>query len=85
MTDVTDPEIGEAARRLRALIAAREDNRDLVMMGAYRAGTDKVLDTALAHSGQIDGFLQQPRGESVSLAESYSQLAALSAGLGASS
>uniref|UniRef100_UPI0030C765FB FliI/YscN family ATPase n=1 Tax=Erythrobacter sp. Dej080120_24 TaxID=3024837 RepID=UPI0030C765FB len=85
MTDVTGAEIGEAARRLRALIAAREDNRDLVMMGAYRTGTDKVLDTALAHSGQIDGFLQQPRGESVSLAESYAQLAALSAGLGASS
>lgn len=84
MTDVTSPETGEAARRLRALIAAREDNRDLVMMGAYRAGTDKVLDTALAHSGQIDSFLQQPRGESVTLAESLEQLRDLGVGLGAS-
>lgn len=81
MVDVTGPQVDEAARRLRALIAAREDNRDLVMMGAYRAGTDRTLDTALAHSGQIDSFLQQPRGESVSLADSFAQLQDLGATL----
>ena len=74
---MSPPEIAEAARHLRALIAAREDNRDLVMMGAYRAGSDPMLDRALAHSQRIDEFLMQGRGEAVNLADSLSGLAAL--------
>ncbi len=77
MQDLVSPEIGEAARRLRALIATREDNRDLVMMGAYRAGSDPVLDQALELSQPIDAFLQQPRGEAVSLPEAQAQLASV--------
>ncbi|MFU7529343.1 FliI/YscN family ATPase [Qipengyuania sp. ASV99] len=77
MDDLVTPDIAEAARNLRALIAAREDNRDLVMMGAYRTGSDPVLDRALAHSQQIDAFLMQARGEAVNLADSLSGLAAL--------
>jgi len=74
MHDLVSPEIGEAARRLRALIATREDNRDLVMMGAYRAGSDPVLDQALELSPAIDEFLQQPRGAAVGLAKALTQL-----------
>nr|WP_249172017.1 FliI/YscN family ATPase [Erythrobacter sp. JK5] len=74
MHDLAMPEIAEAARRLRALIATREDNRDLVMMGAYRAGSDTVLDRALELSGPIDAFLQQPRGSAVNLADAHAQL-----------
>jgi len=81
MTDVTGPDIDEAARRLRALIAAREENRDLVMMGAYRAGTDLLLDTALAQSGRIDAFLQQERGQAVTLEASFAQLRELASEL----
>ena len=50
MQDVADPQMLETARQLRALIATREENRDLVMMGAYRTGSDPVLDRALNHS-----------------------------------
>jgi flagellum-specific ATP synthase len=62
---------------LRGLIAAREDNRDLVMMGAYRAGSDAQLDAALGASGAIDAFLQQGRGEPAALADSFAELDAL--------
>ncbi len=65
------------ARQLRRLISTREENRDLVMMGAYRAGTDPVLDRALDLSATIDDFLQQDRGEARSMAESQAQLADL--------
>ncbi|WP_027442516.1 FliI/YscN family ATPase [Erythrobacter cryptus] len=77
MDDLVAPEIAAAARRLRALIAAREDNRDLVLMGAYRPGGDALLDEALALSGAIDAFLTQPRGAAVRLDEAQAGLLAL--------
>lgn len=77
MDDLVPPEIAAAARRMRALIAAREDNRDLVLMGAYRAGADALLDEALALSGVIDAFLTQERGEAEPLAASQAALAKL--------
>lgn len=77
MDELVTPDIARAARRLRALIAARETNRDLVLMGAYRAGSDPLLDTALALSGAIDGFLTQERGAAEPLALSHAALAAL--------
>jgi flagellum-specific ATP synthase len=77
MDDLVPPEVIEAARAVRALIAAREENRDLVLMGAYRAGSDPVLDTALAKSAAIDDFLRQRRGEGIALADSLAQLGEL--------
>lgn len=77
MDDLVTPEHAQAARRLRALIAAREQNRDLVMMGAYRAGSDRLLDEALAQSAAIDAFLTQPRGSAESLAASEAALLGL--------
>ena len=77
MDDLVSPDIARAARHLRALIAAREENRDLVLMGAYRAGSDPLLDEALAMSGAVDAFLTQARGEAEPLAASHAALAAL--------
>jgi flagellum-specific ATP synthase len=77
MDDLVPPDIAAAAQRLRALIAAREDNRDLVLMGAYRAGSDALLDEALALSGVIDAFLTQTRGAAEPLAASHQALLAL--------
>lgn len=79
MDDIVPPECAAAARRLRALIAAREAGRDLVMMGAYRAGGDLLLDEALALSAPIDAFLTQRRGEAEPLAASHAALTALMA------
>ncbi|MEM7689034.1 MAG: flagellum-specific ATP synthase FliI, partial [Pseudomonadota bacterium] len=78
MDDLVNAETLEAARRVRALISAREENRDLVLMGAYRAGSDLVLDAALEKSAVIDAFLQQRRGEGVSLPQSLGELTELS-------
>lgn len=78
MDGVVAPEIVQAARQMRSLIAAREENRDLVMMGAYRAGSDAALDRALHHSGAIDGFLTQGRGEAIGMTQSLTGLLNLS-------
>lgn len=77
MDAVVSAEIVEAARQVRSLIAAREENRDLVMMGAYRSGSDAVLDRALEHSAVIDAFLTQGRGEAFDLEASLNSLTAL--------
>lgn len=60
MADVADPAHIEQARRLRALIATYEANRDLVLMGAYRAGTDALVDRSIAAHEAISAFLSQP-------------------------
>jgi flagellum-specific ATP synthase len=80
MDELVSPEVARAARALRALIAAREANRDLVLMGAYRAGSDPQLDTALAMSGAIDAFLTQERGAAEALGPSHAALTALMGG-----
>lgn len=74
MDDLVPPGVAAAARRLRALVAARESGRDLVMMGAYRAGGDPLLDAALALSQPIDAFLTQERGAADTLAASQAAL-----------
>lgn len=78
MSDLVEPEYERAARRVRSLIAAREENRDLVLMGAYRAGADRLLDEALARSREIDGFLRQERADCVDLPASQLALMELS-------
>jgi flagellum-specific ATP synthase len=63
MADVTDPKHLAAAARFRRLNALIEDNRDLVLMGAYAPGADPELDAALALAPRLEAFRCQPRGE----------------------
>src|SRR3546814_10813506 len=48
MVDSVDPEHAAAAARFRKLWSLYEENRDLMLMGAYVAGADPVLDIAIA-------------------------------------
>lgn len=59
MADITTPEHRTAAARVRRLWAIAEENRDLLLMGAYRAGGDPVVDEALAARPLILNFLSQ--------------------------
>ncbi len=75
MVDVTSPEHQRAARMLRKLVADYGANRDLVLMGAYREGTDPALDQAIAMHPAVMAFLAQEAGERVSLPQSIADLA----------
>jgi len=77
MDDIASPRHRALARAFRALSASYEANRDLVLMGAYRAGTDPQFDRAVAMHDQLSRFLAQDRAEIVPLGESVTQLAAL--------
>ena len=74
MNDITAPDHQQLARTFRALVASYEANRDLVLMGAYRAGADPQLDRAIAMHDALSGFLGQPAREIVSLDASVAAL-----------
>jgi type III secretion protein N (ATPase) len=66
-----------AAARVRALLAALEQGRELVRLGAYQPGSDPVLDRALERREQLEAFLRQPPGPPEPLQVTLAALEAL--------
>jgi flagellum-specific ATP synthase len=60
MPDIVEPAHLAAAARFRKLWSSYEQNRDLVMMGAYVAGNDPVLDEAIERRDEMLRFIHQP-------------------------
>ncbi len=52
-----------AALQVRHWLAALRESEDLLAVGAYRPGTQPVLDLALRKKEQLDAFLRQPMNE----------------------
>ncbi len=69
------------ARKLRQLLAAYEAKRDLVAMGAYAKGSDRLVDAAIARMASIEAFLGQASGEQTPFAQTTAALGKLVAGL----
>lgn len=69
MNDIAEPEMRDAASRLRNLMAVYEANVDLIAIGAYKNGTNPVLDDAIAHIDAINDLLQQRVEEKYTLEE----------------
>ena len=59
MPVVTSKAHQELAKSLRELLAHYEENRDLVQVGAYRAGADPLLDRALSKISAIEDLIHQ--------------------------
>jgi flagellum-specific ATP synthase len=57
--EIVSRELADAGKRLRAALATLHEKQDLISIGAYSAGSDPLLDAALAHRARIDGFLRQ--------------------------
>jgi flagellum-specific ATP synthase len=74
MTDIAAPDHLRAARVLRRHLATYEENRDLVLMGAYRPGTDPAVDAAIACHDAITAFIRQDADEPVTLADATAEL-----------
>jgi flagellum-specific ATP synthase len=62
--------------KFRRLMAIYEENRDLVAVGAYRAGTNPELDEALQRRDILRRFLMQDVDESVNFEDGFRQLEA---------
>ncbi|HEY8722014.1 FliI/YscN family ATPase [Pengzhenrongella sp.] len=79
---VSTPEQVRLATALRTVMAARRQAQDLLDVGAYAAGTNPLVDAAVANADHIDAFLRQPMDERVTAATSWQHLGALIARLG---
>ncbi len=77
MPRLASPEHWAAAQAVRAHLGLYEEKRDLVMLGAYRAGSDAHLDAALSRIERIEAFLRQPAGELAKWDDTVAQLRAL--------
>lgn len=76
MPDVTDEAHLNAAARFRRLWSVYEENRDLLLMGAYAAGNDPILDEAIARREDMLAFLRQNPSERAGLEASRSAIVA---------
>jgi flagellum-specific ATP synthase len=63
--EIMTPDVREGATRLRSLLAAYRDKKDLIAIGAYERGSDAVTDMAIDLKDSIDGFLKQRPNEAV--------------------
>ncbi|HEY4065275.1 MAG TPA: flagellar protein export ATPase FliI [Burkholderiaceae bacterium] len=77
MTSVAASEHIDAARRFRQLHARHQKARDLIQLGAYTAGHDTELDTAVRLHDPMTTLLQQPMHQRAALEQSVQQLRAV--------
>ncbi len=66
MTTITDSEHQEAAAKMRRLLAMYRENKDLIDVGMYQAGSNPKLDIAIQMMPEINAFLQQKVSDTVS-------------------
>jgi flagellum-specific ATP synthase len=67
----------EKSQALRRLLAAYTASEDLIRIGAYQKGGDATLDRALAVVPELQRFLMQKPGDTITLADTITRLMAL--------
>ncbi|MDZ4697559.1 MAG: type III secretion system ATPase SctN [Deltaproteobacteria bacterium] len=77
MNGIVSPVHRQAAGRLRALLAAYAEKRDLIALGAYKFGADARTDEAIARMDGITAFLRQSTDERTTADETQRMLLAL--------
>lgn len=78
---VHTPEQAVLAQQLRAILAAIEDVRDLVEVGAYVQGTNQMADIGMALWPAIEAFLNQDRHDVTLYDDAWQSLAEVFAAL----
>ncbi len=74
---VASPAHNAAAMALRARCAVYEEHRDLITLGAYKAGHNRALDAAVAAQPGDLGFLQQRDDINIEYAQTVAALRVL--------
>lgn len=72
----------QTAAALRRVLAARKNAQDLIDVGAYKTGTNPLVDAALAHEDAINAFLQQRMDDQTPAPEAWKSLEQLTHLLG---
>ena len=74
MSDVAERPHIRAAQMLKRLFSLYEENRDLILMGAYNRGNDPALDAAIAAQAGVTAYITQAEDAPVDLAASVAEL-----------
>ena len=74
MADIVSPEHAAAASALRRLWSAFEENRDLILMGAYAPGSDPLIDEAIVRRPELLDFLRQAPADRIGFQDSVAAL-----------
>ncbi|MEQ8443232.1 MAG: flagellar protein export ATPase FliI [Alphaproteobacteria bacterium] len=61
--------------RARQLLASYDDMAELIRLGAYRKGSDPLVDEAISFNQPLEGFIGQGKNEHTTLAQGYNDLA----------
>jgi flagellum-specific ATP synthase len=77
LTDLASKEEQALVRRVLKLLSVHAASRELVEVGAYRAGSNPELDTALKLLPALEEFLSQDAGTRTSRADALRQLRAV--------
>jgi flagellum-specific ATP synthase len=74
MTSLISPAHLAQVHRFKQLYSRFQRSRDLIAVGAYAAGTDALLDQAIAMQSSLEKFMQQDLAERASYPESLNKL-----------
>ncbi|PVV12252.1 MAG: flagellar protein export ATPase FliI [gamma proteobacterium symbiont of Ctena orbiculata] len=77
MNDVTSYSHQDAARSFKHLYSVYQQNRDLISVGAYEAGSDEQIDIAISAMPALSQFLRQDMNTRVTLEQSMEDLEVL--------
>jgi flagellum-specific ATP synthase len=79
MNDIATPQHLLAARTIRQLLAAYAEHEDLLSIGAYRRGANRLVDAAVEMREPIEAFLRQPVDRPAPADKTIEQLISLAA------
>jgi flagellum-specific ATP synthase len=79
MKDITTPQHQAAALTIRQLLAAYAEHEDLLSIGAYRRGTNRMVDAAVDMRETIEALLRQSLDKSLPFDRVVEQLTTLAA------
>lgn len=74
MTAVASKEHCAAATAMRGVLATYSRQKDLIVLGAYQAGSDPRTDDAIRRIDDVNSFLKQPTNEKVPREDSVEKL-----------
>jgi len=77
MNDITTPAHKQAATAFKQLYSTYQQNRDLINVGAYQAGTDERIDAAVEAMPMLREFLCQDMHTPVPIKKSLADLMSL--------
>lgn len=74
MSQIVDKEHKQLAGKLKSILATYNEAEDLINIGAYKAGSNPAIDTAIAKIGAVNDFLCQDVEEKFDYEDTYELL-----------